>query len=171
MPVERHHNFIRTLILFIGFLIFTAVFGTLLCGMWYGQLTLQSIQTKGLQTDALLQNKYRDDANRFWLTYRFTTLTDDTYVSSIDVAEAHYQAYEIGDLLSMHYLAHNPEFNALDILSEDIRANALPMIGLSLFVMILAVILAIAGMRDIPYERLSTLWQQFRDARDRLYSP
>ena len=65
----------------------------------------------------------------------------------------------------MHYLEHNPEFNALDILAEDIQANIFSMIGLSLFVIILSIILAIAWMRDIPYERLAKLWQQFKDAR------
>ena len=155
----------RTLILFFGFLIFTAVFGTLLCGMWYGQLTLQSIQNIGLQTDALLQNKYKDEDGQFWFSYRFTTLSDDSYISSIDVSEIYYEEYEPGDLLSMHYLEHNPEFNALDILAEDIQANIFSMIGLSLFVIILSIILAIAWMRDIPYERLAKLWQQFKDAR------
>ena len=165
MPVERHHSFIQTLILFFGFLIFTAVFGSLLCAMWYSQFTMQSVLSEGFQTDALLENKYVDEDGQFWLTYRFTTLTDDTYLSSIAVSETLYEEYEPGDLVSMHYLAQNPELNALDILSEDIQANVPSMIGLSLFVIVLIIILAIAWMRDIPYERLSKIWRHIKDAR------
>ena len=159
MPVERHHNLIRTLILFFGFLIFTSIFGTLLCGLWYNQLTMQSLLTKGFQTDALLENKYRDEDNRFWFAYRFTTLTDDTYLSSIIVSETFYQDYEPGEMLPLHYLPERPGFNSLDMLSEDIQANARSMIGLSLFVIVISIVLAIAWLRGIPYERLSKIWQ------------
>lgn len=159
MPIERHHSFIRTLIIFFACLIFIVVFGTLSCGLWYNQQTMQSVLTEGFQTDALLENKYIDENNRFWLNYRFTTLTDDTYLSAIEVPEILYNEYAIGIALPMRYLAENPEFNALDIFADEINGDSRPIIQFSFFVAILSILIVIVGLRDISFSRLSKLWK------------
>lgn len=159
MPIERHHSFMRTLIIFFACLIFIVVFGTLTCGLWYNQQTMQSVLTEGFQTDALLENKYSDENNRFWLSYRFTTLTDDTYSSAIEVPEMLYNEYTIGTVLPMRYLAENPEFNALDIFADEINADSRPIIQFAIFVVILALVLVFIGLRDFSFSRISHLWK------------
>jgi len=148
----------KTLLLFFSFLVFSAVFGTLLCGLWLSHFTMRDVLINGLQTDAILEDKYQDADQRFWLKYRFTTLTDDTYLSSIEVTQNHYQAYAIGDNLPMRYAPANPNFNALDLLGDDVRRDVWGMLRLSLFVIVVAIIQAFGWMRTIPRHRLR-FWQ------------
>lgn len=143
---QESNSSLKAMMLFFGLLIFTAIFGTLLCGLWYGHFTVRDTQLEGLETSAILEEKYTDNVNQYihyWFTYRFTTRDDDTYLSSIEVSAEIYTQYEVNTVLLLRYQAENPSFNSLDILNTDLNQNLRSMLILSAvvigFVMILSV--------------------------------
>ena len=137
------------MIIFFGLLFFVAIFGSLLCGLWYGHFTTRSTQLTGIQTTAILEEKFTEGSRqtRYWFTYRFTTLSDETYLSSIEVSEAIYLQYELGDTLRLRYQANNPSFNSLEILYTDLNLSLWSVIGLSVLVIGITTVLGISFVR------------------------
>ncbi len=125
LSYQESHTSLKAMIIFFGLLFFVAIFGSLLCGVWYGHFTTRSTQLAGIETTALLEEKFIDDSRQrsYWFTYRFTTLSDDTYLSSVKVNETTYNQYHVGSQLLLRYQANNPTFNSLEILHTDLNTS------------------------------------------------
>ncbi|MEM9952724.1 MAG: DUF3592 domain-containing protein [Chloroflexota bacterium] len=148
---DDQHNILKPLIIFMGFLVFLVFYGSLLCGFWSSNLAMRSVVRDGTVTTATLETKYIDENGHYWLQYRFTTEDSETYVSVIDVAEAVYEPYQIGDVLDMRYASDNPNYNALDILQDDIRQSGWGILRMTSIVIGIIFVLGIAWMRHIDF--------------------
>lgn len=137
----------------------TLVFAILLGDLWVSHLTIRNVLVDGLQTEAVLEEKYRDDEERFWLRYRFTTLSDDTYLSAIEVNQMDYIDYTIGESLPMRYAPNNPNHNALDLLEDEIRREMWDILRLSIILIIIMLLQAYGISRMLPLNRLR-FWQK-----------
>jgi|GEM_PF-6651639 len=147
---DTRHVAPNTLLFFFGFLVFTAVSGSLLCGLWVNISSIQSVLQNGTETDAVLSEKYVDDAGQYWFSYHFETANGNIYHSSIQVNESSYHSYEAGDILPMRYVPTNPGSNVLTLLESDIQGNSRLLAGLSVLVTLIAGALAFGWMRTIP---------------------
>lgn len=150
MSYQESHTSLKAMIVFFGLLFFVAIFGTLLCGLWYGHFTTRSTQLAGIQTTTLLEEKFIDNSRQqatYWFTYRFTTLSNDTYLSSVEVNQTIYAQYEVGSRLLLRYQATNPSFNSLEILYTDLRASLESVITLSVLVIAITTVLGMSLLR------------------------
>lgn len=128
----------KTILSFFGFLVFTAFAGTLLCALWLNLLPVRSALQAGIETQAILHEKYVDEDGNYHFRYYFETANGNIYQSSIEVNQASYQAYESGVILPMRYLATNPDSNVLILLENDIQASYRFLLILSLLVIVIA---------------------------------
>lgn len=150
LSYHESHSSLKAMILFFGLLLFTGIFGTTLCGLWYEHFTLRTTQLNGIQTSAILEEKYVDDSRQetqYWFSYRFATLNDDTYLSSVQVSAEIYSQYEQGTILNLRYQSANPTFNSLEILNTDLDDNFWSMIQLSAIVIGFISILGVSLFR------------------------
>lgn len=130
----------RAMVSLIALLLFTLIFGSLLCGLWFSHMNIRVALNKGLDNHATLENKEilaaQDGSLEYWFTYHFTTETGDTYQSSIEVSQSTYDNYTAGDSLAMRYSPDNPRYNTLLLMQEDIQniQSTINMLGLVVIV-------------------------------------
>lgn len=142
------------MILFFGLLLFTVIFGAMLCGLWYRHFTLRTTQLEGIETSAILEEKYIEQINQYehyWFSYRFTTLDDEMYLSSVEVSAEIYTAYEVNAIFNLRYQSQNPSFNSLQILDTDLNDNLRLMLGLSVIVISFISVLAVSLYRSVAH--------------------